>query len=138
MIKQYLLIDSESYASKCTATSTSPSNARLIFLLFYFYYSMKGTSALMDCGSSKDGLCLVSNPFHQGCLYSKNGDKANQLLRVCNSDDPVDAEKMGICRVANIQYPEVRIQPRTWKSANMLSWLLQIFLSELLDVPNYD
>jgi hypothetical protein len=137
IIKNYPSIGSKFKSfSGCKHTAITISNVRLLFLSLNFYLFMKGNLAILDCGNeNKPCQHVTTNPFHQGCLYSKISDKSSQFLRVCNSDDPVDAEKMGICRVASIQYPEVRIIPRTWESANMLSWLLQIFLSELLDVP---
>ena len=83
-----------------------------------------------------DGMC--SNPFHhQGCLKSYLDDddpRWNGLPRVCGSDDPPEAELRGDCRPSPFDYAEVRLQGMDWESANYLSWIHQILLSEVLQV----
>lgn len=83
-----------------------------------------------------EGKC--TNPFHSGCLrviaeeqgdYQFSGEK---YIRECNSDDdPHSAE----CSRGPLEYDEVRIAIGNWESVMLLSWVYQIFLSEVLDVP---
>ena len=78
------------------------------------------------------GLC--SNPFYEGgCLRSilPNWNKT----RVCNSQDPPEAESLGYCRQSPMGYTEVRLGAESWASANLVAWVIQIILSEMLDVP---
>jgi hypothetical protein len=81
------------------------------------------------CGS--DGLC--SNPFESGCLYARL--PGWEKKRVCNSDDPLDAAKMGVCTEPILDYMEVRIISGNWESITFNAWLMQILLSEILQVP---
>jgi hypothetical protein len=110
----------------------------LVFLLF-----RKAASAMSLClndtecehlqgVSSKCVDSICSNPFEQGCLHSL---LPNRKKRVCNSDDPPDAEKLGVCRKPPIDYMEVRIFSQSWESSIFASWCMQILLSEMLDVP---
>jgi len=55
--------------------------------------------------------------------------------RVCNSQDPPEAEAMGFCRPSPLGYKEVRLAGKNWEAANLNAWMLQILLSEILDVP---
>lgn len=77
------------------------------------------------------GLC-GSNPYEQGCLF-RHG--VSDKKRVCNSEDLPNAVEKGLCRKADIEYPEVRLFANDWESAIFETWILQIILSELLDVP---
>jgi hypothetical protein len=56
--------------------------------------------------------------------------------RVCNSEDPPEAwgEKCRYPAIAE-HYSEIRIWAGTWEAAVMQGWLVQILLSELLEVP---
>ena len=103
-----------------------------------------------DCGESKglirgvsvceDGKC--TNPFEEGCLTAM-GDKygkkdirfvnAFKKTRICNSDD----ETQERCRdkVGTLAYDEVRIAPSNWESAIFMSWIYQIVLTEMMEVP---
>ena len=56
-------------------------------------------------------------------------------LRVYNSEDPPEAEQQGICQTQMIDYTELRIASQNWASAFFESWILQIVLSEMMDVP---
>jgi hypothetical protein len=58
-------------------------------------------------------------------------------VRVCNSEDGPDAADLGHCRVPyeGLDYMEIRIHNQNWESVFFESWVLQILLSEMLDVP---
>ncbi|GKY92670.1 hypothetical protein MPSEU_000237000 [Mayamaea pseudoterrestris] len=74
------------------------------------------------------------NPFAKGCLHYHN--VSAQQIRVCNSDDDMDhAVSQGICRPSAFDYMEIRMLSNNWESAVFETWILQIILSELLDVP---
>jgi len=77
---------------------------------------------------------IVKNPYASGCLRSKL--ESWDDLRVCNSNDPPHAAKMGLCREPSFDYLEIRIAPGNWFSATALGWLAQIILSEVLGVPS--
>lgn len=77
-----------------------------------------------------EGVCW--NPFVKGCLRSVLS-KFEKKLRACNSDDPPDAAFRGICVPS--EYEEVRILSQNWESPMFSSWIMQILLSELLNVP---
>ena len=77
------------------------------------------------------GICST-NPYEQGCLF-RHG--LVEKMRICNSEDDPNAAAQGLCRLADIKYPEVRLYSPNWESAIMETWILQIILSELLDVP---
>ncbi|GKY94774.1 hypothetical protein MPSEU_000442600 [Mayamaea pseudoterrestris] len=77
------------------------------------------------------GLCST-NAYEQGCLY-RHG--ASDKIRVCNSEDGPTAAEEGLCRIADIEYSEVRLFSNDWESAIFETWILQIVLSELLNVP---
>ena len=93
-----------------------------------------GSECVLQSSNATTGFC--SNP------YTKGGCLANRLpgwtkLRVCNSDDPPDAEARGLCRhpYQGLNYTEVRLLSQNWDSAVFVSWMQQILLGELLDVP---
>ena len=73
----------------------------------------------------------ASNPFQSGCLH-KHGKYPK---RACNSDDPPGTEQNGICIPSPFDYPEIRILNQNWDSSVISAWVLQIVLSELLQVP---
>ncbi|CAB9522416.1 Receptor-type guanylate cyclase gcy [Seminavis robusta] len=80
-----------------------------------------------------NGFC--TNPFYYGgCLQTLHTDWKNKT-RVCNSDDPPDAETLGYCHVSAMDYTEVRLAAQNWESHNFGAWILTILLSEILDVP---
>ena len=87
------------------------------------------------------GTC--TNPFHSGCLraisnkYSNNEYQDEKYVRECNSDDEgSETSNNGhFCKRVAFNYNEVRIAPGNWESAILLSWIFQIVLSEILDVP---
>jgi len=94
-------------------------------------------SSLSVCLSST-GSCSQphQNTLEQGCLRAKVPGW-NQL-RTCNSDDVLpEAAEMGLCQPASPQldYLEIRIKCQDWESVIFGSWILQIILSEILQVP---
>lgn len=75
----------------------------------------------------------IINPYTSGCLYTK--EKVSQI-RVCNSEDSIDTINSGIyCRIPDVDYMEIRIFSDNWESITFEAWILQILLSELLDIP---
>ena len=74
------------------------------------------------------------NPYESGCLRQRLPDDFVRL-RTCNSDDPPGAAERGICRPSASDYMELRIFSQNWESVFFVTWVLQILLSELLDVP---
>eukprot|EP00980_Cylindrotheca_fusiformis_P004723 scaffold1004_cov105-Cylindrotheca_fusiformis.AAC.6 len=77
----------------------------------------------------ESGSC--SNPYVSGCLHAMNPEDYHK--RICNSDD-VDQER---CRTSptTMAYPEIRVHNQDWEVAIILSWIVQVYLMELLDVP---
>lgn len=71
------------------------------------------------------------HPFPKGCLY---GNKKVSQIRVCNSEDAVGSPD---CRPPPFadEYMEIRIHAQDWDSSLFESWILQVLLSELLEVP---
>ena len=89
-----------------------------------------------------EGSC--TNPFEGGCLYTrsfKDEDGYSNSLknrRVCNSNDAQAADGGStMCRQldSDVRVDEVRIAANDWESSILLSWIYQIILSEILDVP---
>lgn len=72
-----------------------------------------------------------------GCLFNLARERnLTTKLCVCNSNDPPDSAALGFCRASPLlDYTEVRIAGQDWESNYMSAWLLQIILSELLEVP---
>ena len=95
----------------------------------------------VDGGKCIEGTC--TNPFYHngGCLSSMLGDdwrlKSGAPRRVCGSEDPPEAEELGYCRTSPLDefYTEVRILVLGWESSYFQAWILQILLSEVLQVP---
>lgn len=96
----------------------------------------------------------LKNPFaNGGCLYQRwkhshpqsrsySPSNTNQSatipvrIRVCNSEDPPLAAKMGYCRDDDpFDYMELRIHGQNWEASIFQTWVLQILLSEVLHVP---
>jgi hypothetical protein len=73
------------------------------------------------------------NPFETGCLVNALPERVKK--RVCNSEDPPNASELGICRMPQFDYKEVRLYGYDWDSGLFSGWLMQIILSELLNVP---
>lgn len=72
-----------------------------------------------------DGFC--TNPyFNQGCLASHIPDW--HKTRICNSDDPPEAEAMGYCRRSPFDYLEIRALAQDWDTAFFANWVIQIIL----------
>ena len=92
------------------------------------------------CTSS--GIC--SNPFRKGCLQAVLPHNYTNKLRTCNSDDvDVDGNGNGVdsttgetfCTPSEFEYGEVRILAQDWDTSMFSTWIIQIVLSELLNVP---
>ena len=79
----------------------------------------------------------ANNPFQQGCLAAKLPDWKTKF-RVCNSEDSEQAILDGLCRLPSedFSYKEVRISSENWDTAYFVTWIMQIMLSELLNVPS--
>jgi len=82
----------------------------------------------------------INNPFAHGCLAEKLPGWTKR--RVCNSDDDpseiiIQQQQGGeeTCRIPEIDYREIRIIPQNYDGAIFTAWVVQIVLSELLDVP---
>jgi hypothetical protein len=73
------------------------------------------------------GIC--SNPFVSGCLNTMN--PVVHGMRLCNSDDKSQEN----CRTSFIEYPEIRVHNQDWEVAIILSWIVQVYLMEFLNVP---
>eukprot|EP00934_Nitzschia_sp_Nitz4_P001546 Nitzschia sp. Nitz4//scaffold248_size28759//20159//24979//NITZ4_008111-RA/size28759-snap-gene-0.11-mRNA-1//-1//CDS//3329543998//1546//frame0 len=87
---------------------------------------------LLSGSECLDNVC--SNPFYKaGCLrsYLPGWHKT----RVCNSDDPPEAMELGYCVPSPFDYVEVRALAQDWESSFVSTWIVQIILSEILDVP---
>mmetsp|Transcript_17674 Transcript_17674/g.43570 ORF Transcript_17674/g.43570 Transcript_17674/m.43570 type:complete len:1181 (+) Transcript_17674:1511-5053(+) len=67
-----------------------------------------------------------------GCLLDKDSGAPS---RVCNSNDSEEVIQMGLCRLPKNEEMEIRIYSFDWDSSMFQTWILQILLSELLDVP---
>ena len=112
------------------------------------------SSYAVECSIDKDcddifgiegGKCIESqctNPFHfnGGCLSSMLGDDWKMKdgpRRICGSEDTPDDVDKGYCRISPLDeyYTEVRMLTLGWESINFQNWILQILLSEVLQVP---
>eukprot|EP00977_Amphora_coffeiformis_P021117 scaffold8828_cov204-Amphora_coffeaeformis.AAC.38 len=125
------------------ATSFSSRLFLSVLLSAIFLVSLPSCEARVTCATTLEcestyltgsrcveGLC--TNPFQDGgCLrhFVPNWHKT----RVCHSGDPPTAMVQGHCRPA--PYREVRIASQNWESAFFGTWILQILLSEILEVP---
>ena len=105
---------------------------------------------LRDGSVCRDGAC--TNPFADGCLRQLRPDLPHySMLRTCNSDDDSDDNGNSDnsllstnndnnnnnkkCRPSTLNYPEIRIHAQNWDSAMLSAWVMQILLSEFLNVP---
>ena len=123
--------------------------------------SVKNVLSLVSCNSTDDckrnlitpgvsvcenGKC--TNPFEQGCLKAM-GDKYGEKnftriktsfdeIRICNSDDYRKGDTSR-CKIPDwkefFEMGEIRIANSPWSSAFVFSWMIQIILTELLEVP---
>ena len=113
-------------------------------LVFSLSYSISEVQASLPCKTDRDcqdayqrpeTICLpdanvCSNPFQQGCLKTMLPSQYPNG-RICNSDDPDTA----FCRMPLLHYPEIRVHNGNWESSIFLSWIIQILLMEILEVP---
>lgn len=106
-----------------------------------------------------------TNPFQQGCLKSYLGEEAYSALRTCNSEDTIHNTTASLCTPSPLDYSEIRILSQVsvgilpnqsmfvlsccytkvlsfpitvsqnWESAMFTAWILQIVLSEFVQVP---
>lgn len=81
-----------------------------------------------------DGQC--TNPYAKGgCLANHLPDQFTKL-RTCNSEDSLRVLEQGdFCRPSELDYIEIRLGSQNWDGAFFIVWILQVLLSELLDVP---
>jgi 7 transmembrane sweet-taste receptor of 3 GCPR len=90
------------------------------------------------------GFC--SNAYYKGgCLANhklninqnnNNNMTTKNIIRVCTSADPPEAETLGYC-IPNEHwnYTEIRLMGNNWESIFFETWIVQILLSEILGVP---
>lgn len=134
----------------------------LSLLLIVLLQSRLALSALQSCQTNADcdnistsenkkiGLSICdegscTNPFEGGCLNAIsttrfNDDGYSNFLkqrRVCNSNDAQADAGSSMCRKldSDVRVDEVRIAVSDRESSILLSWIYQIILSEILDVP---
>ncbi|CAB9499000.1 Receptor-type guanylate cyclase gcy [Seminavis robusta] len=87
----------------------------------------------------ESGYC--SNPLYHGggCLKTMLGAKNWTRTRVCSSQDPPEAAANGYCLPASaaghFSYQEIRLAGLNWETGIFVSWIIQIILSEVLNVP---
>uniref|UniRef100_A0A7S3P7Q2 G-protein coupled receptors family 3 profile domain-containing protein n=1 Tax=Amphora coffeiformis TaxID=265554 RepID=A0A7S3P7Q2_9STRA len=74
-----------------------------------------------------------SNPLQAGCLATRLPGWTRP--RVCGSQDPPNAAERGLCRPSPLGYTEVRMESNNDESTLFTTWILQVLLSEMLDVP---
>ena len=95
--------------------------------------------SIFDCEKTvgKASECVAgfcTNPYHVGGCLS-NRLENHHRVRTCSSDDPTSSAEKGYCRPSTLGYSEVRVSSQNWESAVFVSWILQILLTELMDVP---
>jgi len=73
------------------------------------------------------GACSI--PYMAGCLYSNDNGKFEK--RTCNSKDDSSAD----CIKSSLAYHEVRVHNQDWEAPFFYAWIVQLFLSEFLQVP---
>ena len=82
---------------------------------------------------------ICTNPFANGCLRQLRPELFD--VRTCNSEDeeshmdPSSTIDTPTCRPSTLNYPEIRIHVQNWDTALLSAWVMQILLSELLNVP---
>ena len=94
-----------------------------------------------DSSKCVQGKC--TNPFHSGGCLNNMAKRENsnpnlftserKFIRECNSDDLLS--NSNDCSRGPFQYDEVIIAGSNWETSILLSWIMQIFLSEVLEVP---
>lgn len=79
------------------------------------------------------GFC--TNPLYDGgCLAQMLPNWTKK--RICGSEDPPEALALGYCRASPFDYPEIRLSGAVgWETAFMGAWIVQILLSEILEIP---
>lgn len=137
------------------------STSLFVYLLTLYIVGVPVTRAGLQCNSNLDcqsrlitpGVSICengecTNPFEDGCLkvmaekYGKKDDsrfsRALEMNRICNSDDKNDENNQ--CRKSPLgdifTYEEVRIAPGKRISSVFFSWIYQILLTELMEVPS--
>jgi len=80
---------------------------------------------------NEQGIC--TNPYRSGCLR-EHLEEFQHVLRTCNSDDNPEDPNV-ICTPSEFDYPEIRISAQNWETSLLSAWVMQILLSELLNVP---
>ena len=120
-------------------SSTNPNDvldeaANVVVSSFSSSSSSSSSSVSRDVAADTDTteMTMMMNPYTLGCLHT---NELVSQIRVCNSEDPPDAAESGKCRTPPIDYMEIRINVDNWESITFEAWILQILLSELLDVP---
>eukprot|EP00526_Cylindrotheca_closterium_P002195 CAMPEP_0113638054 /NCGR_PEP_ID=MMETSP0017_2-20120614/19929_1 /TAXON_ID=2856 /ORGANISM="Cylindrotheca closterium" /LENGTH=930 /DNA_ID=CAMNT_0000549131 /DNA_START=177 /DNA_END=2972 /DNA_ORIENTATION=+ /assembly_acc=CAM_ASM_000147 len=125
----------------------APIKFKLVLLLLLLLLQQASSECISDFDCSTlyhpNSKCTVSgvcsNPYVSGCLHSS--DAARHKMRVCNADDmrlgnyETKNGREQTCRIADIPYPEIRVHNQDWEVAIFLSWIMQIYLMEFLDVP---
>eukprot|EP00588_Corethron_pennatum_P013521 CAMPEP_0194276232 /NCGR_PEP_ID=MMETSP0169-20130528/8874_1 /TAXON_ID=218684 /ORGANISM="Corethron pennatum, Strain L29A3" /LENGTH=796 /DNA_ID=CAMNT_0039019897 /DNA_START=74 /DNA_END=2464 /DNA_ORIENTATION=+ len=76
---------------------------------------------------------LTENKYSNGCLINKKDGWKKP--RVCNSDDQTEVGETSQCEESKLDYKEIRISIESWETVVLEAWILQIILSEILDVP---
>jgi hypothetical protein len=92
--------------------------------------TLNSTEAHHNNTIAKDPNRTKLNPYEEGCLYSYG---IQPTKRTCNSDDVDTAD--AFCAMNDMNYMEIRILAYNWESIVYEAWLLQILLSEILQVP---
>lgn len=93
---------------------------------------------LSECRRSSDEeeeSFFCSNIYESGCFFAL--DDTHERKRVCNSEDSPAEVARGICEEPSdfVDYMELRIFDYNWETVHMEVWLLQVILSEFLNVP---
>lgn len=129
---------------RATRAWRSLSGSTWVLLLLYML-RWKSVHADVDCKTNEDCKVLLvegsecvnercTNPFYDGgCL--RRMLPGWHKVRTCNSEDPPEAAVKGFCRPSPMGYREVRIASENWEAAFFITWIMQILLGEILDVP---
>jgi hypothetical protein len=106
-------------------------NAPLLAFLVLFSSQSDSVQAQSNSSNTSNSTAVNQNPYEEGCLKALLPEW--NKTRVCNSeDDPYSSS----CRSAPLpSLLEIRLYSLNWESAYLQAWLLQIILSELVDVP---
>lgn len=110
------------------------------------------------CSNPFEQGCLYNMLQDEEDMLPSLAKRLQSQVRVCNSEDPPNAAQIGLCvdhstmasfgnsvdgemekddAVGNMysDYGEVRILSQNWESGFFSAWILQIILSEILQVP---